>query len=67
MGFYENRILPHLINLAMSKRELLPYRQRVISAAEGRVLRSGYTSILRPVPSSLNRAWSSDTLSRSSQ
>lgn len=44
MAFYENYILPHLINLAMSKRDLLPYRRRVISAAEGRVLEIGIGS-----------------------
>mgnify|MGYP003700543351 CR=1 FL=1 len=44
MGFYEERILPHLINLAMRKRELVPYRERVVSAAEGRVLEIGMGS-----------------------
>jgi len=41
MGFYEDRILPHLIASTMRHRELIPYRQRVISAAEGRVLEIG--------------------------
>jgi ubiquinone/menaquinone biosynthesis C-methylase UbiE len=44
MGFYEDRILPHLINLAMRNRRLIPYRERVISAAEGRVLEIGIGS-----------------------
>lgn len=44
MGFYEERILPHLVNLAMRNRHLLPYRERVISAAEGRVLEVGIGS-----------------------
>jgi ubiquinone/menaquinone biosynthesis C-methylase UbiE len=44
MGFYENHILPHLINLAMSKRDLLPHRERLIAAAEGRVLEIGIGS-----------------------
>jgi ubiquinone/menaquinone biosynthesis C-methylase UbiE len=44
MGFYDERILPHLVNLAMRNRHLLPYRQRVISAAEGRVLEVGIGS-----------------------
>ena len=41
MSFYANHILPHVINLAMRNRELRPYRERVISAAEGRVLEIG--------------------------
>jgi len=44
MGFYENRILPHLVNLTMRNRRLVPYRERVISAAEGRVLEIGVGS-----------------------
>lgn len=44
MGFYEDRILPHLVNLAMRNRDLLPYRERVIAAAEGRVLEVGIGS-----------------------
>lgn len=38
MGFYNDVILPRLINLAMRNRELQPFRERVIGAAEGRVL-----------------------------
>jgi len=41
MGFYEDRILPHLIASTMRHGELIPYRQRVIGAAEGRVLEIG--------------------------
>ena len=44
MGFYQDRILPHLINLAMRNRRLVPYRARVISGAEGRVLEIGVGS-----------------------
>jgi ubiquinone/menaquinone biosynthesis C-methylase UbiE len=44
MGFYDDRILPHMINLAMRNRVLRPYRERVISAAEGRVLEIGIGS-----------------------
>lgn len=44
MGFYDNRILPHVINLAMRNRELLPYRERVLSFARGRVLEIGIGS-----------------------
>lgn len=44
MGFYENQILPHLVNLTMRNRRLMPYRERVISTAEGRVLEIGVGS-----------------------
>lgn len=44
MGFYEDRILPHLVNLTMRNRRLVPYRERAISAAEGRVLEIGVGS-----------------------
>lgn len=44
MSFYNDRILPHVINLAMRNRELLPYRERVLSQAHGRVLEIGIGS-----------------------
>jgi ubiquinone/menaquinone biosynthesis C-methylase UbiE len=44
LGFYEDRILPHLVNLAMRNLRLTPYRERVISAADGRVLEIGVGS-----------------------
>jgi ubiquinone/menaquinone biosynthesis C-methylase UbiE len=44
MGFYQNRILPRLIDLSMRNRELVVYRERVLSAAEGRVLEIGIGS-----------------------
>jgi ubiquinone/menaquinone biosynthesis C-methylase UbiE len=44
MGFYDDRILPHLIDLSMRNRELRPYRERVISQASGRVLEIGVGS-----------------------
>ena len=44
MGFYQNRILPLLIDLAMRQRNLAAYRDRVVSAAEGRVLEIGIGS-----------------------
>jgi ubiquinone/menaquinone biosynthesis C-methylase UbiE len=44
MNFYDQHILPHVINLAMRNRELLSYRERVISAARGRVLEIGIGS-----------------------
>ena len=36
MSLYSDHILPHVINLAMRNRELLPYRGRVLSHAQGR-------------------------------
>jgi ubiquinone/menaquinone biosynthesis C-methylase UbiE len=44
MSFYQEKVLPHLINLSMRNRDLVPYRERVISAAEGRVLEIGIGS-----------------------
>lgn len=44
MGLYRDRILPHLVNLAMRNHRLLPYRERVLTAAEGRVLEVGIGS-----------------------
>ena len=41
MGFYNERILPHLIEFAMRNAQLAPYRDRVVSAAAGRVLEIG--------------------------
>ena len=41
MSFYQEHIVPHLVNLAMRNRELTPYRERVLAAAEGRVLEIG--------------------------
>lgn len=44
MGFYEDRILPHIIHLAMRNRRLVPYRERALASAEGRVLEIGIGS-----------------------
>jgi ubiquinone/menaquinone biosynthesis C-methylase UbiE len=44
VSFYNEHILPHLINLSMRNRELRPYRERVLSRAEGRVLEIGIGS-----------------------
>ena len=44
MGFYQDRILPHLVNWAMRNRQFEPYRKRVASTAEGRVLEIGIGS-----------------------
>jgi ubiquinone/menaquinone biosynthesis C-methylase UbiE len=41
MGFYRNAVLPKLCDLSMRNKRLRPYRERVIGAAEGRVLEIG--------------------------
>ncbi len=55
MSFYNDLVLPRLLDLAMSNKQLLPIRERVIGAAEGRVLEIGVgaraatcRSIVRP-------------------
>jgi ubiquinone/menaquinone biosynthesis C-methylase UbiE len=44
MSFYRRRVLPRLLHLAMRQEVLLPFRRRVIGAAEGRVLEVGIGS-----------------------
>ena len=44
MGFYTDIILPRLCDLAMRNKRLVPFRERVIGAAEGRVLEIGVGS-----------------------
>src|SRR5207245_7875588 len=44
MGFYSDIILPKLCDLAMRNKHLRPYRERVVGAAEGRVLEIGVGS-----------------------
>jgi ubiquinone/menaquinone biosynthesis C-methylase UbiE len=44
MGFYRDRILPFVIHAAMRQRNLAAYRNRVVPAAEGRVLEIGIGS-----------------------
>lgn len=44
MGFYEEWILPALIDLSMRNKRLRPYRERVAGGAEGRVLDVGVGS-----------------------
>jgi ubiquinone/menaquinone biosynthesis C-methylase UbiE len=44
MSFYADRILPVLIDLSMRNKRLRPYRERVVGAAEGRVLEIGIGS-----------------------
>src|SRR5262245_29493729 len=44
MSFYADVVLPRLCHLAMRNRRLVPYHERVIGAAEGRVLEIGIGS-----------------------
>jgi ubiquinone/menaquinone biosynthesis C-methylase UbiE len=44
MSFYQRHVLPYLLHLAMRQKQLLPFRRRVIGAAEGRVLEIGIGS-----------------------
>ena len=44
MGIYANWIVPRLCHLSMRNKRLLPYRQRVVAAAEGQVLEVGIGS-----------------------
>ena len=44
MGFYNDWIVPHLVNLAMRNRQLAPYRERIVGQAEGRILEIGVGS-----------------------
>ena len=44
MSFYQERILPHLIQLSMKQTHFEPYRRRVTDAACGRVLEIGIGS-----------------------
>ena len=44
MGFYQDQIVPLLTNLSMRNKHLAAYRDRVVSAATGRVLEVGIGS-----------------------
>ena len=44
MSFYGRAILPRLIHAGMRQERFLPYRQRLVSQAEGRVLEVGFGS-----------------------
>lgn len=43
-SFYQRHVLPYLLHLAMRQKQLVPFRRRVIGAAEGRVLEVGIGS-----------------------
>lgn len=44
MGFYSDRVVPHLVNLSMRSHLLAPYRERIVGQAAGRVLEIGVGS-----------------------
>jgi ubiquinone/menaquinone biosynthesis C-methylase UbiE len=44
MGLYAGYLLPRLTHLSMGQKRLLPYRQRVVTGAAGRVLEIGIGS-----------------------
>jgi ubiquinone/menaquinone biosynthesis C-methylase UbiE len=44
MGFYENRVLPYMINIACGAEPIAKQRQKVVPKAEGRVLEIGMGS-----------------------
>ena len=44
MGFYQDRIVPYLIHMSMRQETLAVYRERVVSAAAGRILEIGIGS-----------------------
>ena len=44
MGFYQERVVPLLVDLSMRQRRLADYRRRVVPAAAGRVLEIGIGS-----------------------
>jgi SAM-dependent methyltransferase len=44
MTFYRRHVLPCLLHLAMRQKQLMPFRRRVIGAAEGKVLEIGIGS-----------------------
>ncbi|HEY5550763.1 MAG TPA: class I SAM-dependent methyltransferase [Opitutaceae bacterium] len=44
MGFYEDRILPHLVHLSMRRETFSAYRRRLVPVAQGRVLEVGVGS-----------------------
>lgn len=41
MSFYDNNILPHLINVACGTKQILAQREKVVPQAEGQILEIG--------------------------
>ena len=42
MGFYENRVLPHIINVAMNTKAIKDERKRCLENVKGTVLEVGF-------------------------
>jgi hypothetical protein len=65
MSFYQRRVLPFLVHLAMRQKQLLPFRRRVIGEAEGRILEVGVGSGLAHGAQAQRRYLGSWRISRS--
>lgn len=60
MGFYESRILPHVINCACGMQDIMEQRRLVVPQAEGEVLEVGMGSGLNLAfydPSRVTKVW----------
>ena len=44
MSFYDNNILPHIINFACGTQPILSQREKIVPQAEGRILEIGMGS-----------------------
>lgn len=44
MSLYQRYVIPNLVHLAMQQKQMMPFRHRVIGAAQGRVLEVGIGS-----------------------
>lgn len=44
MGYYERRIVPHIINAACGSKEMRPLRERVCAGLSGEVVEVGFGS-----------------------
>jgi hypothetical protein len=47
VSFYNDRIVRHLVHMSMRQPRLSPYRELVVSAAEGRVLELDITPAMK--------------------
>ena len=69
MGFYENRLLPHIINLAMNTKGVREERERCLAAVSGAVLEIGFgTGLNLPhYPRAVTKVVGTDPSERSAQ